>query len=52
MSRKHRCVIAQASRQPFLDVARVLVAEGHSPYTILEARRPGASDEPIMQVAA
>jgi hypothetical protein len=39
-----RRVIARSSRQPFLDAARVLVAEGHSLCTVLEARRPVAFD--------
>jgi hypothetical protein len=37
-------IISRSSRQPFLDAARVLVAEGHSPCAVLETRRPGASD--------
>ena len=37
-------LIVNASKQPFLDAARVLVAEGHSTCTMLEAWRPGAID--------
>jgi hypothetical protein len=43
MSRKHRCVIAQASRQPLLDAARVLINRGVDPSVILEMWHDGAT---------